>query len=240
MSSNKPFRFKEFEVYQDRCAMKIGTAAVLLGSWVDVTSNPFSVLDIGAGTGVLALMMAQRTSAEIIDAMEIEPDAYEQCVDNFERSPWNDRLFCYHADFTEFTNEMDDQYELIISNPPFFSEATASANLKRDQARRSASLPFEDLLHGVSKLLAPQGQFNTIIPYKEHHNFIALAKKAGLLPFRITFVKGTPDSEIKMVLLSFSFTEILTTISSELIIELERHYYTEEYKNLTKDFYLNM
>src|SRR5690606_40950735 len=168
MSSNKPFRFKEFEVYQDRCAMKIGTAAVLLGSWVDVTSNPFSVLDIGAGTGVLALMMAQRTSAEIIDAMEIEPDAYEQCVDNFERSPWNDRLFCYHADFTEFTNEIDDQYELIISNPPFFTESTASTDLKRDQARRSVSLPFEDLLLGVSKLLSQQVQFNMIIHYSDY------------------------------------------------------------------------
>src|SRR5690606_17540852 len=205
--SNKPFRFKEFEVYQDRCAMKIGTAAVLLGSWVDVTFNPFSVLDIGAGTGVLALMMAQRTSAEIIDAMEIEPDAYEQCVDNFERSPWNDRLFCYHADFNEFTSEIDYHYELIISNPPFFSETTASADLKRDHARTSASLPFEDLLLGVSKLLAPQGQFNTIIPYKEHHSFIALAEKEGLFPSRMTFVKGTPDSEIKMVLMAFSFIE---------------------------------
>src|SRR5690606_14512931 len=185
------------------------------------------------------LMMAQRTSAEIIDAMESEPDAYEQCVDNFERSPWNDRLFCYHADFTEFTNEIDDQYELIISNPPFFTESTASTDLKRDQARRSASLPFEDLLLGVSKLLTPQGQFNTIIPYKEHYNFITLAEKQGLFPFRITFVKGTPDSEINMVIMGFSFKEIPTT-NNELIVELARHHYTEEYKNLTKDFYLNM
>lgn len=237
--SVKPFRFKAFEVYHDRCAMKIGTAGVLLGSWVEVSSNPFSVLDIGAGTGVLALMMAQRTSAQVIDAMEIEPDAYEQCVENFERSPWNDRLFCYHADFTEFAEEIDDQYELIISNPPFFTEATASSDLKRDQARRSASLPFSDLLLGVSKLLSSQGQFNTIVPYKEHHNFITLAKDLGLFPCRMTFVKGTPDSDIKMVLLAFSFAETTIRIN-ELTIELKRHQYTEDYINLTKDFYLHM
>ena len=237
--SKNPFRFKQFEVHQDRCAMKIGTASVLLGAWAQVSSNPSSILDIGAGTGILALMMGQRTSAEIIDAIEIEPDAYEQCVDNFECSPWCNRLFCYHADFSEFVSEIDDHYDLIISNPPFFSESTASPNPKRDQARRAASLPYEDLLHGVSFLLTPQGHFNTIIPYKEHLHFIALAEKEDLFPSRLTYVKGTPSTEIKMVLMEFSPVKT-TTLTSELIIELHRHIYTEQYINLTKDFYLEM
>ncbi len=122
MTPLKPFVFKQFEIQQDKCAMKIGTDAVLLGSWTSITSNPFSILDIGAGTGVLGLMLAQRSNAELIDAIEIDDDAYEQCVDNFEASPWGDRLFCYHASLEEFVDEIEDSYDLIISNPPFYSD----------------------------------------------------------------------------------------------------------------------
>ncbi|WP_417363695.1 tRNA1(Val) (adenine(37)-N6)-methyltransferase [Galbibacter sp.] len=237
--SKKPFRFKAFEVHQDLCAMKIGTASVLLGAWADITSNPYSILDIGAGTGILGLMMGQRTSAELIDGIEIEPDAFEQCVENFDNSPYFGRLFCFHTDLNEFVEEVEDQYDFIICNPPFFSENTASPDPKRDRARRVASLPFEELVLGVSKLLTPQGQFNTIIPYKEHLNFIDLAENVGLYPSRLTYVKGTPDRETKLVLMAFSFHEV-SAVFDKLVIELERHVYTEEYINLTKDFYLDM
>ncbi|MEO8774064.1 MAG: methyltransferase, partial [Gelidibacter sp.] len=122
----KQFKFKQFVINQDRCAMKIGTDSVLLGAWTSLDSNPYSILDIGAGTGVLALMLAQRSGAELIDAIEIDDAAYEQCVDNFETSPWGDRLFCYHASLEEFVDELsadetgnDEKYDLIISNPPF-------------------------------------------------------------------------------------------------------------------------
>ena len=108
----KPFQFKQFSVAQDQCAMKNGTDAVLLGAWADLDSQPNSILDIGAGTGVLALMMAQRGTAELIDALEIDSAAYEQCVGNFEASDWGDRLFCYHASLDEFTEEIEDQYDL--------------------------------------------------------------------------------------------------------------------------------
>jgi len=116
------FAFKQFSVQQDKCAMKIGTDSVLLGAWCPIEKNPFSVLDIGAGTGVLSLMLAQRTNAEQIDALEIDEDAYEQCVENFEASPWSDRLFCFHAGLDEFVEEPEDEYDIIISNPPFYSE----------------------------------------------------------------------------------------------------------------------
>lgn len=237
--SKKPFRFKEFEVHQDICAMKIGTASVLLGAWADVSFNPDPILDIGAGTGILGLMMGQRTSAEVIDAIEIEPDAFEQCVENFDNSPYGGRAFCFHADLNEFVEEVDFHFELIICNPPFFNETTASPDPKRDLARRASSLPHDELLLGVSKLLSPQGQFNTIIPYNQHFQFIELAEKVGLFPSRLTYVKGTPDSETKLVLMAFSFHNV-SAIFDNLVIELERHVYTEEYKNLTKDFYLDM
>ena len=119
---NKPFKFKEFTVNQDQCAMKIGTDSVLLGAWASIKNNPFSILDIGAGTGVISLMLAQRSYAELIDAIEIDDSAYEQCVNNFEQSSWSDRLFCYHASLKEFNEEIEDKYDLIISNPPFYSE----------------------------------------------------------------------------------------------------------------------
>jgi len=116
---DKPFAFKKFSVNQDRCAMKIGTDGVLLGAWATISHNPFSILDIGTGTGILALMLAQRSHAENIEAIEIDDAAFEQAADNFENSPWGDRLFCYHAAFNEFVEEIDDKYDLIISNPPF-------------------------------------------------------------------------------------------------------------------------
>lgn len=236
---NKPFQFKQFTVNQDRCAMKIGTDSVLLGAWASLDHNPFSVLDIGAGTGVLSLMIAQRSNAELIDALEIDSDAYEQCVENFEQSPWGDRLFCYHASLDEFTNEIDDQYDLIISNPPFYSEDSKTNIPERDLARFQDAMPFQHLLQCASKLLSENGLFSVIIPYKEELNFIQLASDFSLFPNRILHVKGAENTPIKRSLIEFSFLE-KTVISSNLIIETERHNYTKEYIDLTKDFYLKM
>ncbi|WP_291282965.1 methyltransferase [Flavobacterium sp.] len=103
--------------------MKIGTDGVLLGAWSPLINNPYNVLDIGAGTGILSLMLAQRSKAEQIDAIEIDEDAYEQCVENFEASPWGDKLFCFHAGLDEFVDEPEDEYDLIISNPPFYTDS---------------------------------------------------------------------------------------------------------------------
>ena len=237
--SQKPFVFKEFAVKQDQCAMKIGTDSVLLGAWSSIESNPFSILDIGAGTGILALMLAQRSNAELIDALEIDDNAYEQCVDNFEQSPWGDRLFCYHASLEEFAEEIEDEYDLIISNPPFYSEDYKTENDARDVARFTKAMPFDHLIESVSKLLSETGIFSVVIPFKEEETFIALALNFNLFPLRILHVKGNPSSEIKRSLIQFSFRESEITIS-ELIIETSRHNYTKDYINLTKDFYLKM
>lgn len=235
----KPFKFKEFTVQQDRCAMKIGTDAVLLGAWTSIVNEPNSILDIGAGTGVLALMMAQRSFSETIDALEIDDDAYEQCVENFEHSPWGDRLFCYHASLEEFVDEIEDTYDLIISNPPFYNDTYKSDDEKRDLARFTEAMPFRHLIESVSKLLSKEGCFSVVIPFVEEKDFIVLASKKHLFPNRILRVKGSPSSDIKRSLIEFSFKEQEADIS-ELTIENARHDYTEAYINLTKDFYLKM
>ncbi|MGB5428180.1 tRNA1(Val) (adenine(37)-N6)-methyltransferase [Eudoraea sp.] len=235
----KPFKFKQFTIYQDRCAMKIGTDGVLLGAWTNISNSPESVLDIGAGTGIIGLMLAQRCYANTIDAIEIDEDAFEQCVENFEASPWSDRLFCYHASLDEFLDEIDDKYDLIISNPPFYSEQVTSGNIARDQARQNSSLPFNLLLKGVSELLSKNGSFAIVVPFKEEKSILQQARKFELYPVRLLRVKGHPDSEVKRSLIEFHFkkTEVLT---NELIIEKSRHEFTEDYINLTKDFYLKM
>jgi len=238
MSSN-PFHFKQFTINQDQCAMKIGTDAVLLGAWANLEHHPNSVLDIGAGTGVISLMLSQRSNEETIDAIEIDENAYKQCVGNFENSPWSDRLFCYHASLEEFTDEIDYKYDLIISNPPFYSDTFKSENKQRDLARFNDAMPFHHLVESVSKLLSDEGTFSVIIPFKEEENFIELASNVNLFPNRITRVKGSPTSEIKRSLMEFSFNKNGLRIN-ELIIEVERHQYTQDYINLTEDFYLKM
>jgi tRNA1Val (adenine37-N6)-methyltransferase len=236
---SKPFRFKQFSVAQDQCAMKIGTDAVLLGAWSGLDSQPNSILDIGAGTGILALMMAQRSPAELIDALEIDDDAYEQCVENFEASQWSDRLFCYHASLNEFTEEIEDQYDLIISNPPFYTAPFKTENTVRNQARFEEAMPFNELLKSVSKLLSQSGHFNVVIPFSEENSFIELAAKEALYPSQILHIRGQKSSPIKRSLICFMFKK-QPIETQELILEISRHQYTKEYTALTKDFYLKL
>lgn len=232
------FTFKQFSIQQDKTAMKVGTDGVLLGAWAPVHHNPFSVLDIGAGTGIIALMLAQRTHAEQIDALEIDEEAYEQAVENFENSPWGDRLFCFHAGLDEFIDEPEDEYDLIVSNPPFYAEDYKTENEKRDLARFQDAMPFEELVEAADLLLSENGIFALIIPFKEEDKFISLAKEYELYPIKITRVKGTPTAEIKRSLLAFSRYENPKIEIDELIIETDRHVYTSEYIELTKEFYL--
>ena len=220
--------------------MKIGTDGVLLGAWTPITNNPFSILDIGTGTGVIALMLAQRSHAEQIDALEIDENAYEQSVDNFENSPWSDRLFCFHAGLDEFVEEPEDEYDLIVSNPPFYTEDYKTDNQQRDLARFADAMPFEDLIEAAALLLSENGIFSVIIPFKEEENFVALAQEYELFPIKITHVKGTPTAEIKRSLLAFSRKQTLDIPLDELTIETARHIYTPEYIELTKDFYLKI
>ena len=234
------FKFKQFAVNQDRCAMKIGTDAVLLGAWCPIDNNPKSILDVGAGTGILALMLAQRTNADQIDALEIDEEAYEQCVENFENSPWADKLFCYHAALDEFVDDPEDEYDLIISNPPFYSEDFKTADEQRDLARFQDAMPFEDLIEAADLLLSENGTFAVVIPYKEEERFIDLCAEYELYAVKATRVKGSQKTPIVRSLLAFKRYELSVLTADELVIEINRHEYTEDYINLTQDFYLKM
>ncbi|AUC83858.1 tRNA (adenine-N(6)-)-methyltransferase [Polaribacter sp. ALD11] len=238
----KPFQFKEFTIHQDKTAMKVGTDGVLLGAWCSVNDYPDAILDIGSGTGVVSLMIAQRSDAMTIDAVEVDENAYEQTVENFEKSDWGDRLYCYNATFQEFANEIgeeEENYDLIVSNPPFYTEDFETEDAARNKARFTSSLSFSALIIGVVKILSKNGIFSTIIPFREEVDFINIAKENGLFLNKVCRVQGNETSEIKRSLLEFSFNEI--EIKEEnLIIEIERHQYTEDYINLTKDFYLKM
>ena len=222
--------------------MKVGTDAVLLGAWCSLENYPDSILDVGSGTGIIALMLAQRCDAMTIDAIEIDENAHEQCVENFELSDWADRLFCYNASFEEFVAEMsaeEEKYDVIISNPPFYADAFETEDNARNKARFTSSLTFEDLIIGASKLLSSSGEFSVIIPFKEEQKFAELAKQHSLFLNKVCRVKGNATSEIKRSLMTFSFQE-KTIEESALVIEISRHQYTKEYISLTKDFYLKM
>lgn len=234
------FQFKQFSLEQDNCAMKIGTDGVLLGAWAPVEQHPFSILDVGTGTGIIALMLAQRSAAQQIDALEIDENAYEQATDNFENSAWNDRLFCFHAGLDEFMEEPEDEYDLIVSNPPFYTEDYKTNDEQRDLARFQDALPFEDLIEAADLLLSENGIVAVIIPYKEEDRFLTIAKEFELYPTKITRVKGTPTSEIKRSLLALCRNKTTNFSIDELTIEIARHEYTPEYIALTQDFYLKM
>ena len=145
--------------------MKVGTDGVLLGAWAPIIQQPYSILDIGTGTGIIALMLAQRSNAAQIDALEIDEKTYEQATNNFENSPWNDRLFCFHAGLDEFMEEPEDEYDLIVSNPPFYAEDYKTNDDQRDLARFQDALPFEDLIEAADLLLSENGIFAVIIPF---------------------------------------------------------------------------
>jgi len=228
------FQFKQFTVNQERCAMKVGTDGVLLGAWVNVPLEG-KILDIGTGTGLIALMMAQKTAA-FIDAIDIDFPAYEQACDNVKSSPWKAQVRVIHSSLNEFNPGF--RYDLIVSNPPYFIDSYAALDEARNLARSaSASLSYEDLLSGVCRLLTSTGRFCAILPFKEGQLFRELAEQSGLVCTRLSKVKTGRDKPFKRVLMEFSRRES-DLLEEELVIHFDNREFTEEYKKLTSDYYL--
>jgi tRNA1Val (adenine37-N6)-methyltransferase len=183
-------------------------------------------------------MLAQRSEAEQIDAIELEPAAFEQALENFESSPWGDRLYCYHTSLQEFTEEIEDTYDLIVSNPPYFLPNSLAVE-KRSLARHHVQLSYEELLSCSAKLLSKTGSCAFILPFQEEAKFLRHAEQSGLFPQKITRVRGHAESPVKRSLIELKFGEQICT-TDELILEIERNTYSPAFRDLVKDFYLKL
>lgn len=237
--SSNIFRFKQFEVEQEGCAMKIGTDGVLLGAWADC-ENAKDILDIGTGTGLIAIMMAQRVSDAIIDAVEIDDSACQTAQQNMSNSPFASRLNCIKDSIQDFAKVSHKEYDLIICNPPFFTGGTLSDQENRNNVRHTVKLPNGELLSSVRRLLKKEGKFCAILPLIEGLRFKEQAHNYNLHCSKVTEVKPKHDKSVERLLLQFEKTE-KEEISNQLVIQFEkRNDYTEEYIELTKEFYLKM
>jgi tRNA1Val (adenine37-N6)-methyltransferase len=233
--ANNYFSFKQFTIYQDQCAFKVGTDGVLLGAAADI-SEANHILDIGTGTGLIALMLAQRCEAEIV-AIEPDHDSFVQACSNISQSKWKDRIKVVNSSLQDF-DPGSLGFDLIVTNPPFFSDSLKNPDKGKAAGRHNDSLKNEDLLKGANRLLATVGRLQVIMPYVEGLVFIAEAQEHGLYCNNILKIKPLPTSEIRRLILTFSKKKQKVSEKFLTIEHGQRHDFTEEYKNLTKDFYL--
>ena len=233
---NPYFAFKQFTVRHDRCAMKVGTDGVLLGAWTDL-SHSRRILDIGTGTGLIALMLAQRCMDARITAIDLDSAAVEQAQENIQASPWKDRIEALQQDIC--TYHPNGTFDTIVSNPPYFIDSLKCPDGQRSTARHTDTLDADRLIGKVSELLTSDGRFSIILPAEQTEDLIRVASENGLHPSRQTWVITRPGLSPKRILMEFRKTPV-TLQPDELVIELERHVYSEEYIALTQEFYLKM
>ncbi|MCH4896180.1 methyltransferase domain-containing protein [Marinilabiliaceae bacterium JC040] len=235
--ANTYFKFKQFTIQQDQSGMKVGTDGVLLGAWANI-NNSENILDIGTGTGLIAIMCAQRNNSAKIDAIEIDTDTYNQAVYNINECKWSKRISIYNISLQNFSTKKN--YDCIISNPPFFNNSTKNQTKKKCLARHTDSLKFSDIISFSINHLSPKGKLCIILPPIEAENFIDEALNKNLFLNKIIRIKPNKSKNPKRIMFELSFIE--KDIQDDfLTIETDtRHIYTNDYQNLTKDFYLKM
>ncbi len=236
--ANPYFSFKQFTVHHDRCAMKVGIDGVLLGVWCNVM-NAGKILDIGTGTGLIALMLAQRSNSDI-DAIDIDTNAALQATENVKLSPWANRIHVQEISLQDFAGKTNHRYDLIVSNPPYFVNSLKAPSTERTIARHTDSLTHEELILNAQLLLVPQGRICIILPAKEALQCKEAALSRGLFCTRETRVIPKPDAEIKRILLEFTLQSKPTEERTIVIEGHERHHYSPEFSLLAKDFYLKL
>lgn len=229
------FRFKQFTIRQDRCPMKVGTDGVLVGAWVRLQPSDRRILDIGTGTGVITLILAQRAAEAAVTGIDV--DEVSQACENATASPWGGRVEFRQCAVQEFSSET--AYDLIVSNPPYFVDSLTCPDQGRTTARHAVRLTFEDLRDAVVRLLAPEGRFAVILPTVEAAVFAELCR-GRLSLVRRTEVRTTPHHAPKRVLMEFAQGGVQGEPElSEIVIGTGEHErYTPEYMALTGDFYL--
>lgn len=233
---NTYFKFKQFTISQTHAAMKVGTDGVLLGAWADI-ANANRILDIGTGTGVIALMLAQRNATALIDAIEIDTPSAKQAELNAEKSPWHGRVSIINKSFQDFVAESSHKYDLIVSNPPYFDQSLKSPFEHRTLTRHNDTLPYDELLKGIASLLAVNGKFCGVFPYTEGNVFVAKAASYGLFCNKRLNIQSKPNRNTLRMLIQLEM-EKKPIEESTLCIHNSEGNYTDEYKQLTADFYL--
>jgi len=237
--SSSIFRFKQFEIDQDGCTMKVGTDGVLLGAWADV-QDAKEILDIGTGTGVIAIMLAQRNTDAMVDAVEIDASACQTAQQNMKNSPFSNRLNSFEEPIQDYAKTTGKEYDLIVCNPPFFTGGTLSSQTSRNEVRHTIKLPNGELLSCVQRLLRKDGKFCVVLPFIEGLRFKELARNYNLYCTKVTQVKSKKEKPIERLLLQFQKVNQLEE-TNELIIQFEkRNDFTPEYMALTRAFYLKM
>lgn len=233
--SNPYFRFKQFTVWQNRCAMKVSTDACLLGAYTR-TGEAGTLLDIGTGTGLLALMAAQRSQARI-DAVELEAEAAQQAAENVQRSPFASRIRVIHQRIQEFARSAPGGYDVIVSNPPFFSNHLLSPRASRNAALHTENLSHGDLLAAVARLLAPSGRFFVLLPPYEAGGLVENARAFGLFPVQRLLVRHAASHPVFRVVLTLGRTPE-TTVDETLVIYAPDQQYTNAFRAIMKAYYL--
>jgi tRNA1Val (adenine37-N6)-methyltransferase len=228
------FQFKQFKILQDKTAMKVSTDACILGAYTEVGKCE-RILDIGTGTGLLALMVAQRNQETIIDAVEIDDSAYSQAVENVLESIFNKRINVFYTTIQQF--QTDNLYDLIISNPPFYQNYLQSEKSQKNLAHHTVSLSFEDLIASVNKFLKPNGTFVVLLPLYETTRLVEIAAQFQLFPQKQLQIRHRQNSKILRIITTFGYSEKIIFFE-ELIIKNPDETYTEDFIGLLKDFYL--
>lgn len=238
MGKQSSFQFKQFTIQQEHAALKVGTDAVILGSLTSF-KNPKNILDIGTGTGILALMMAQKYNS-IITAIDIDEGAIADAVTNCNNSPWKDRITTQRCSLQEFTKGQNDTFDGIICNPPFFTNCLKNNNESKTNARHTTQLSPQDLFSNIEKLLSPNGVFSFIIPYNEKILFASCAQDANLyLTDECDIYPFADSNEPNRCVLTYS--RIWSNFNKKhLHIREDKTTYTQEFKNITQDFYIKI
>jgi len=234
----QPFQFKRFSITDSGCAMKIGTDAVLLGTLAEVR-KAINILDIGTGSGVIAMMLAQRSSAHI-DAIDIHKPSCEDALVNFKNSPWPGRLNIHHTSLEDFSKTTKTRYDLIVSNPPFFDKGLKSPSEDKNIAKHCGTLSYSNLLEGVKHLLDTPGYFSLILPYSERNNFISMALTHNLFLNREILIYPKVNKPANRIILEFSKLKPDKIHFSELPVRDSNGSFHEKYDLLTKEFYLDL
>jgi len=230
------FRFKQFSIEDDRCAMKVGTDGVLLGAWINVNGAK-RILDIGTGSGLIALMLAQRSASEVnIDAVEIGTEDASQAQENISNSPWPEKIKIHSRAIQDFNPEY--KYDLVVSNPPYFVNSLTPPSSKRKAARHTSSLSYEELLMSAKRLLSDNGRLAVILPVKEGNTFVSLAQFQGLYcNHQLAFFSRDEKPQERWL---FEFCRTPSSLKAEHLTLFSGSGWSNAYKTLVFDFYLDL